>query len=160
MNKIIHAGAQLAFIRRQYPQIAFCTGCFDMLHPGHLSFLEKCALPGHALVVCVGNDETVKALKGAGRPIYRAEDRARMLAGLEIVNHVTICETNGALGHAMIMQQLRPDAYIVPADDPLLKEKRKLALMYGGHLVVEDSRPYPHPHSTTGIVEKIEAGVL
>src|SRR5947208_12592526 len=70
--------------------IAFANGCFDVLHVGHVRYLEGAAAEGDRLVVAVNDDEMVRAMKGAGRPILEAADRAELVAALRGVDYVIV----------------------------------------------------------------------
>lgn len=71
-------------------RVVFTNGCFDLLHPGHLALLEACAAEGDVLIVAINDDASVTRLKGAGRPIYPAAERAEILLALRWVNAVTV----------------------------------------------------------------------
>src|SRR5262245_53080003 len=70
--------------------VAFANGCFDILHVGHIRYLRGAAAEGDRLVVALNDDESVAALKGSGRPILPAGERAELVAGLRGVDYVTI----------------------------------------------------------------------
>ena len=82
--------AALAPRRAAGARIVFTNGCFDLLHPGHVRYLEAARALGDALVVGLNDDESVTRLKGAGRPVLRAAERAEVLAGLAAVDHVVL----------------------------------------------------------------------
>jgi rfaE bifunctional protein nucleotidyltransferase chain/domain len=71
-------------------RIVFTNGCFDLLHPGHCSLLEEASRHGEILVVGINDDASVERLKGAGRPVTPAEERAELLLALRWVDHVTV----------------------------------------------------------------------
>ncbi len=73
-------------------RLVFTNGCFDMLHPGHLNFLRRSRKLGHALVVGLNSDASVRRLKGSSRPIFNQEYRACMLRALRYVDYVVIFE--------------------------------------------------------------------
>lgn len=75
-------------LRRDAKRIVFTNGCFDILHAGHVEYLQKARSYGDVLIVGVNDDASVRRLKGAGRPIQSIEDRLQILAGLQAVNHV------------------------------------------------------------------------
>jgi D-glycero-beta-D-manno-heptose 1-phosphate adenylyltransferase len=77
-------------LKRQGKCIVFTNGCFDVLHPGHTRYLKAAREMGDVLLVAVNSDRSVRALKGAGRPIFPEQERAETLAALEAVDHVTI----------------------------------------------------------------------
>jgi len=94
-------------------QIAFTNGCFDLLHAGHIQILDFARAQGDCLVVGLNSDRSVKAIKGAGRPIYPAADRARILAALESVSYVVIFDDPRA---EKIIRAVRPDVLIKGED--------------------------------------------
>jgi len=93
--------------------IAFANGAFDLLHVGHVRYLESAALEADVLVVAVNDDESVRGLKGEGRPIMKAEDRAELVAALRCVDYVVIFPepTVGPL-----LEALRPDVHCKGTD--------------------------------------------
>jgi rfaE bifunctional protein nucleotidyltransferase chain/domain len=138
--------------------IVLTTGCYDILHLGHVLHFNYCKTKGDILVVSVGNDETVRHLKGPTRPIHTARFRARMVAALECVDYVVISTEFGKLDHVQLMRLLKPDLYVVPVTDSMLEKKRKLAADNGGVLV--PCRRLPPDHlkdgiSSTGIEKKM-----
>jgi rfaE bifunctional protein nucleotidyltransferase chain/domain len=76
--------------RRKGQRLVLTNGCFDLLHVGHVRYLQKAQRLGDVLVVAMNDDESVRALKGPGRPINSAEDRAEVLSALDCVDFVTI----------------------------------------------------------------------
>jgi D-beta-D-heptose 7-phosphate kinase/D-beta-D-heptose 1-phosphate adenosyltransferase len=72
--------------------VVFTNGCFDLLHPGHLALLEACAAEGDVVLVAINDDASVTRLKGPGRPIYPAAERAELLLALRWVDAVTVFE--------------------------------------------------------------------
>jgi rfaE bifunctional protein nucleotidyltransferase chain/domain len=77
-------------MRDQGRTIVFTNGCFDLFHPGHAFLLEEASKHGDVLVVAINDDESVRRLKGPGRPIIPAEERAELLCAVRWVDHVTI----------------------------------------------------------------------
>jgi rfaE bifunctional protein nucleotidyltransferase chain/domain len=100
-------------LRRRGLRVVFTNGCFDLLHPGHIDLLESARRLGDALVVGLNSDASVRALKGAGRPLLPRKDRARMLAALECVDHVTVFPEATPL---RTIRLLRPDLLVKGAD--------------------------------------------
>jgi D-beta-D-heptose 7-phosphate kinase/D-beta-D-heptose 1-phosphate adenosyltransferase len=82
--------ALCARLRRRGKRIVFTNGCFDILHAGHAQYLRRAASLGDLLVVGLNSDASVRRLKGAGRPVQKAADRAYLLASLSCVSYVTI----------------------------------------------------------------------
>jgi rfaE bifunctional protein nucleotidyltransferase chain/domain len=99
---------RLAAERAAGRTIAFANGCFDLLHVGHVRYLESAAREADILVVAINDDESVRRLKGEGRPILTAADRAELVAALRCVDHVVIFAepTVGPL-----LTALRPDVH-------------------------------------------------
>jgi rfaE bifunctional protein nucleotidyltransferase chain/domain len=92
-NKIIPrrvVRALFARLRREGKRIVFTNGCFDILHAGHAKYLREAAALGDVLVVGVNSDASVRRLKGEGRPVQTARDRAYLLASLAFVSFVTV----------------------------------------------------------------------
>ena len=77
-------------LRRQGKRIVFTNGCFDLLHAGHVDYLARARRFGHVLVVGLNSDRSVRKLKGRGRPVYSAADRARLLTALACVDYVVV----------------------------------------------------------------------
>ncbi|HEV2351835.1 MAG TPA: D-glycero-beta-D-manno-heptose 1-phosphate adenylyltransferase [Terriglobia bacterium] len=77
-------------LKDQGRRVVFTNGCFDLLHPGHTRYLAEARALGDVLIVAVNSDRSVAALKGPGRPIFPERERAEILAGLEMVDYVTI----------------------------------------------------------------------
>ena len=77
-------------LQAQGKRVVFTNGCFDLLHAGHIKFLEEARRLGDALVVAVDSDESVRQVKGEGRPIIGDDQRLRILAALTAVDYVTV----------------------------------------------------------------------
>ncbi|MDA0657228.1 MAG: D-glycero-beta-D-manno-heptose 1-phosphate adenylyltransferase [Planctomycetota bacterium] len=90
-------------------KIVFTNGCFDLLHVGHVTYLQEAARMGDALIVAVNSDKSVRKLKGPTRPVIQEADRAAMLAALACVNHVLIFEEDTPCS---ILQTLQPDVLV------------------------------------------------
>ena len=99
--------------RRLGQRIAFTNGCFDVLHAGHVRYLQEARAQGDVLVVGLNSDASVRSLKGAGRPVQGEEARAAVLAGLHAVDYITIFEEATPLA---LIQALRPDVLVKGAD--------------------------------------------
>lgn len=89
--------------------IVFTNGCFDMLHMGHVSYLQQARELGTCLVVAINSDASIRRLKGPSRPIIPAEERARMLAALECIDYVTIFDEDTP---EALLELLRPDLLV------------------------------------------------
>lgn len=91
-------------------RIVLATGCFDILHIGHLKFLMKSSKQGDVLVVGINSDKSIKLIKGPSRPIINQNERAQLLAAFACVNHVFIFD--GIDAHEAILE-LRPDVFVM-----------------------------------------------
>ncbi|MCC6974118.1 MAG: adenylyltransferase/cytidyltransferase family protein [Anaerolineae bacterium] len=132
--------------------LVFTNGHFDLLHVGHLDYLEKARALGGALFVGVNGDSATQSLKGTGRPIVPALERARLIAALRPVDSVIIFEADTA--HTLI-KTLRPEIYVKGGDyhQKVLPE-RALVEGYGGQVVLIDLLPN---HSTSDLIARIRA---
>jgi D-beta-D-heptose 7-phosphate kinase/D-beta-D-heptose 1-phosphate adenosyltransferase len=131
-------------------RVVFTNGCFDILHLGHVSYLEAAAQLGDVLVVGLNSDESVRRLKGASRPIMIAEARARVLAALECVEAVFVFEEDTPL---RLIEALKPDVLVKGGD---YTEERVVGASfvrsYGGEVVI---LPYVEGYSTTSLIQKV-----
>jgi len=94
-------------------QIVFTNGCFDLLHVGHVRYLQSARALGEALLVAVNGDASVRALKGPARPINTETDRAEVLAALECVDFVTIFHSDRVTS---LVRAIRPPIYVKGGD--------------------------------------------
>ena len=101
--------------KRNGKRVVFTNGCFDLLHPGHIESLEKARALGDVLIVGLNSDESVRTLKGPGRPVIPAEERAEILASLECVDAVLIFEE---LTPQRVIAALLPDVLVKGKDWP------------------------------------------
>jgi rfaE bifunctional protein nucleotidyltransferase chain/domain/rfaE bifunctional protein kinase chain/domain len=139
-----HAGAAA--------KVVATGGCFDLLHAGHVAMLQRARQLGDRLVVLLNSDESVRRLKGPGRPIQAASDRAAVLRSLECVDDVVVFDGDTPIE---ALRRLRPQVFVKGADysSATLPEVPVLA-GWGGVVVTV---PYLAGRSTTTIVEHIEA---
>ncbi len=101
--------------KRNAKRVVFTNGCFDLLHPGHIASLEKARSLGDILIVGLNSDESVRKLKGPGRPVIPAEERAEILASLECVDAVLIFDE---LTPQRVIAALLPDVLVKGGDWP------------------------------------------
>jgi rfaE bifunctional protein nucleotidyltransferase chain/domain len=133
-------------------RLVFTNGHFDLLHVGHLDYLEKARALGDALWVAVNGDASSAHLKGTGRPIVPAQERARLIAALRPVDAVLIFDDPTA---NRLLQSLQPEIYVKGGDyaqKPL--PERPTVAAYGGQIMLIDYLP---DHSTTGLIARIKA---
>jgi rfaE bifunctional protein nucleotidyltransferase chain/domain len=137
----------VAEVRAHGGRIVATGGCFDLLHAGHVGLLRGARRLGDCLVVCLNSDSSVRTLKGPGRPLVSAEDRARILTALECVDAVVVF---GEPSPAAVLERLRPDIWVKGGDYALddLTEA-PVVRRHGGEVVL---LPYLSRHSTTALV--------
>lgn len=134
-------------VRSRGGRLVATGGCFDLLHPGHVSLLRQARAMGDALVVCLNSDASVRHLKGEGRPIVTARDRARLLAEMACVDAVAVFDESTPCA---LLDRLRPDIWVKGGDytDTDLPEA-DLVRSYGGEIVLV---PTVRGYSTTRLV--------
>ncbi|RLB02469.1 MAG: D-glycero-beta-D-manno-heptose 1-phosphate adenylyltransferase [Deltaproteobacteria bacterium] len=139
----------LARLRSEGKRVVFTNGCFDLLHLGHVTYLEEARGLGDLLVVGVNTDESVRRIKGPGRPIVPLEQRMAVLAALEAVDYVV---PFGEDTPYELIKALRPHVLVKGGD------WRPEEVV--GQDLVEEVRivPYREGFSTTGLIEKIKKG--
>jgi len=131
-------------------KIVFTNGCFDIIHFGHVSYLENASKLGDILVVAVNSDSSVKRLKGDERPINHELDRASVLAALESVRYVTLFSDDTPLS---LIEQISPDCLVKGGDwSPKQIVGSDFVLAAGGDV---KSINFEDGHSTTNVIEKI-----
>lgn len=159
-DKKIISYAKLTSLRKNSDKldklIVFTSGCYDMLHLGHVIHFNFCKSKGDILVVSIGNDKTVRDLKGPTRPINNESFRARMVAALGVVDFVVISQESGKLDHNELIALLKPDFYVVPGTDSLLSEKKRLIESVGGKQIACKRLPPGHLEGgiSTTLIEK------
>jgi rfaE bifunctional protein nucleotidyltransferase chain/domain len=136
--------------KRNGRTVVFTNGCFDLLHPGHIRSLEAARALGDVLIVGINNDESVRQLKGAGRPVIPEQERAEILASLECVDAVTIFPESTPQN---LIAALLPDILVKggdwPGDQIVGRPEVEAA---GGRVALVDIVP---GYSTTALMEKI-----
>ena len=135
--------------RRLGRTIAFANGCFDLLHAGHIRYLQAAAAEADRLVVAV-NDDPVAATKGPDRPILKAADRADLVAALRGVDYVTIFPEATV---APLLEVLQPDVHCKGTDYTVESvPERDTVLRYGGRIAIVGD---PKDHSTRDLLARI-----
>ena len=133
--------------------IAFANGCFDVLHVGHIRYIEGAAAVADVLVVAVNSDDSVRILKGEGRPVMPEGERAELIAALRAVEDVTIFSAKSPAG---LLASLRPDFQCKGTDyTPDSVPEAEVVRSYGGEVVIVGD---PKDHSTTELLQKMKAG--
>ena len=140
----------LAPIRKDGATIALANGAFDLLHVGHVRYLQGAAGLADRLVVAVNADPSVRRSKGAGRPIVPEAERAELVAALACVDYVVLFEQDDV---CEIIRALRPDVHVKGTDyTPETIPERDEVLAYGGRLAVAGD---PKDHSTSELVTRL-----
>ncbi len=130
--------------------IVFTNGCFDLIHPGHTTYLEDARAKGDYLIVGINSDKSVKAIKGDKRPILREDERALIVSALGFVDFVVIFDD---LDPGRIIDTIGPNILVKGADWPMDKIiGRESVLKQGGKVY---RIPLIEGSSTTNIIEKI-----
>lgn len=137
-------------LRREGRRIAFANGCFDLLHVGHVRYLQAAKEQGDVLVVGVNSDRAVAALKGRGRPLLRAEWRVELVAALEGVDYVVIFDD---LTAESVLRDLRPHVHCKGTDysAETVPERAVMEQLGGTVRIVGDVKT----HSTREILKEI-----
>jgi rfaE bifunctional protein nucleotidyltransferase chain/domain len=133
--------------------IVLANGCFDLLHVGHVRYLQAAAAEGDRLVVAINDDPSAAALKGPGRPVIPASDRAELVAGLRGVDYVVVF--SGPTVESLL-ELLRPDVHCKGTDYTVdTVPERAVVRAYGGRTaIVGDAKD----HSTRALVARLSRG--
>ena len=141
--------------RRRGERIVLANGCFDLLHVGHVRYLEGARREGDVLVVAVNDDEGVRRLKGEGRPLLEARDRARLVAALAAVDYAVIFTEPTVTA---LIEALRPDVHAKGTDyTPETVPEREAVRAAGGRIAIVGD---PKAHSTRDLLAAIRAKFL
>ncbi len=156
MNKLVKLEQLIEIVkqaRMQDKNIAWTNGCFDIIHAGHVDYLEKSKSYGHLLVVGLNSDQSIKILKGELRPIFSELNRAKVLCSIIYVDYVVLFSDPSPIN---IIRTIQPDFYIKGGDytiDTIDQDERRVVESYGGEIVL---LPMVEGVSTSVIVEKIK----
>jgi rfaE bifunctional protein nucleotidyltransferase chain/domain len=151
-SKVMSPSQAARFIEksRARNKIVFTNGCFDILHVGHVSYLERAKDRGDLLVVALDTDSSVSKLKGKNRPIHKLKDRMKVISSLSFVDLVTWFEDSDPLP---LITKLKPDILVKGGDwKPSKIRGAKEVKSWGGKVF---SLPFLKGHSTTSILKKI-----
>ena len=142
--------AHVATERQAGRTIAFANGCFDLLHVGHVRYLEASAQEGDVLIVALNDDGAVRALKGDGRPILTADHRAALVAAMRCVDYVVIFQE---LTVGPLLEALKPDVHCKGTDYTIESvPERAVVQSYGGRTAIVGD---PKDHSTRDLLSRI-----
>lgn len=137
-------------LRRAGQRIVFANGCFDLIHVGHIRYLEAARQEGDVLVVGVNSDRSVRKLKGEGRPLLPEEARAELLVAMESVDYVVIFDEATAEN---ILRDLKPDVHCKGTDyTETTVPEREVVKSWGGRVVIVGDAKN---HSTREVLTRI-----
>ncbi|MGI8480837.1 MAG: D-glycero-beta-D-manno-heptose 1-phosphate adenylyltransferase [Chthoniobacterales bacterium] len=158
MNRKIVTAEELAEISEQFrhagKKLVMTNGCFDLLHVGHVRYLKTARALGDALAVALNGDDSVRELKGEGRPLHREGDRAEVLSALDCVDYVTVFPEERA---TRLLQCVNPAVYVKGGDytaETLHSEERAALQKIGAEIRIV---PFEAGHSTSALLERIAA---
>lgn len=140
-------------VRRDGKTVAFANGCFDVLHVGHIRYLQDAAKQADVLIVGVNGDESVRTLKGQGRPVMNERERAELISAIRGVSYVTIFHESSP---GRLLGALKPDVHCKGTDyTPDSVPEADVVRSYGGRVVIVGD---PKEHSTTEILQRMRRG--
>ena len=135
--------------------VALANGCFDLLHVGHVRYLEAAAAEADRLVVAINDDGSVTRLKGEGRPVMPEADRAELVGGLRAVDYVVLFSEPTVAG---LLDQLRPDVHCKGTDYTAdTVPEREVVRAYGGRVAIVGD---PKDHSTRDLLSRIRKAAV
>lgn len=139
--------------RAEGKTIAFANGCFDLIHVGHVRFLQGAAETADVLVLGLNSDTSVRALKGAGRPYMPEAERAEILAALRCIDYLVVFAERSPVA---LIEEIRPDIHCKGTDytETSVPEAAVVAAVGGRVVIVGD----PKDHSTTDLVSLVRGG--
>ena len=132
--------------------LALANGCFDVLHVGHIRYLEGAAREAARLVVAINDDGSVASLKGAGRPVVPGADRAELVAALRCVDYVVLFSDPDVVS---LLERVKPDVHCKGTDyrfDTVPRAERATVRGYGGRIAIVGD---PKDHSTRDLIRRI-----
>ena len=154
LNKIL-SQSELSDERRRLraaeKKLVFTNGVFDLLHVGHVRYLAQARQLGDALVVAINSDDSVREIKGAGRPLMNQDDRAEVLAALAAVDYVTVFDD---ISPRALIGELLPDVLVKGGDYALDQIHGREEVEAAGGRVV--SLPFVDGASTSRIIERMK----
>src|SRR5688500_9176329 len=140
-----------ARLRQSGKRLVFTNGCFDLLHVGHVRYLTEARALGDALLVAINSDRSVRALKGAGRPVMNEEERAEVLSALAAVDFVTVFDEDSPRA---LIRELLPDVLVKGGDYSTGEIHGREEVEAAGGRVL--ALPFVEGASTTSIIERVK----
>lgn len=156
MGQVLNSAQLRLEVERLHEQrqtVALANGHFDLLHVGHLRYLRAAARQADVLVVAINDDDSVERLKGPGRPLVPAEERAELLAALEPVDYVVVFDGDSP---APLLSELQPDVHCKGTDygTPEKVPEYEVVRSYGGRTALVGD---PKDHATSDLISKVRA---
>lgn len=149
----VELGERLRPLRAAGRRIALANGHFDLLHVGHLRYLQAARREADLLVVAINDDDSVARLKGAGRPVVPAAERAELLAGLAAVDFVVVFAGDSP---GPLLARLRPEVHCKGSDygTPERVPEYEIVRAYGGRTALVGD---PKDHATSDLIARVRA---
>ena len=153
LKEIDELRALVVDAKRAGRTVVFANGCFDVLHVGHIRYLQGARAQGDLLIVGINSDRSVRALKGAGRPLQSESERAEILASFECVDYVLIFDDATV---DQVLLELRPDVHAKGTDySSETVPERETVRSYGGKVaIVGDAKEHSSRDLIASILEK------
>lgn len=144
---------RIVALKAEGKKVAFANGHFDLLHVGHLRYLQSARAEGDALIVAINDDPSVERLKGPGRPVVPAAERAELLAALAPVDFVVVFDGDSP---APLLAELQPDVHCKGTDygSPERVPEHGVVRSYGGRTALVGD---PKDHATSDLISKVKA---
>lgn len=151
VDDVFQLALRVAYYRRTGRKIVFTNGCFDILHRGHIAYLNRAKALGDVLIIGLNSDNSIRKLKGPERPINSLEDRAQVLAALSCVDHIVPFDDDTP--HEVI-RRIRPHIFVKGGDYTMeTLPEASLVDQLGGRVEI---LPYLESYSTSNVIEKIK----
>jgi len=147
-----HLPNELARLRQEEHRLVLTNGCFDLLHIGHVRYLQAAKQQGTHLIIGVNSDRSVSAIKGPTRPLNSEMDRAEVLAALACTDFVTLFDQDTA---DQLITTVQPDLYLKAGDYTLETLPERETLIKLGIEVA--FMPFVQGHSTTGLIARMQS---
>ena len=138
-------------LKKSKRKIVLANGCFDLLHAGHIKYLEGAREKGDLLIVAMNSDASIRRLKGPGRPLLKARDRVALVSAFDCVDYVIIFSGSTV---KQVLQTIQPDIHAKGGDYSVeTVPERDVVLSYGGRVVIAGGTKI---RSTTDLIERIK----
>ena len=141
-------------LKKQGKVIVLVGGCFDLLHPGHVIFLEKAKKAGDSLIVLLESDEKIKAIKGINRPVHSQAERAKVLSALRPVDYIVVLPfLKNDLEYDRLILKIKPDIVAATSGSENIRHYRRAAKLSGAKLKFVTKTI--NGHSTSSLIDSV-----